>query len=87
MLHDKSYNPEACQHSVQRIGGYAPRFQAFFLALGFPRFHGESRPTHLPLTPAVRHLQWNWSFLLYNLVMTKGVSYVHAELGLARYIV
>jgi hypothetical protein len=25
-------------------------FQAFFAALGFSRFDGESRPTHLPLT-------------------------------------
>ena len=39
------------------------------------------------LTRAVRHLYWNWSFLLYNLVMTKGVSDVHAELGPASYIV
>ena len=31
-----------------------PRFQAFFAALGFSRFDGESRPTHLPLTRAVR---------------------------------
>jgi len=26
---------ESAQHSVQWTGGYAPRFQAFFSALGF----------------------------------------------------
>lgn len=35
------------------IGGYGPRFQAFFAALSFLRFDGESRPTYLPLTQAV----------------------------------
>jgi len=35
---------------VQWTGGYAPRFQAFFSALGFFRFDSESQPTHLPLT-------------------------------------
>ena len=70
-----------------QIGGYAARFQAFFWLRNFSCFDGKSRPSHLPLTLAFRHLQWNWSFLLYNLVMTKGVCYVHAELGLARYIV
>jgi hypothetical protein len=34
-------------------GGYAPRFLAFFVALSFFRFDGESCPTHLPLTRAV----------------------------------
>jgi hypothetical protein len=38
---------------VQRTGGYAPRFQAFFSALGFFRFDSESQPTHLPLTQTV----------------------------------
>jgi len=44
---------ESAQHSVQWTGGYAPRFQAFFSALGFFRFDSESQPTHLPLTPTV----------------------------------
>lgn len=35
-------------------GGYALRLQAVFLALGFSRFDGESRPSHLPLTLTVR---------------------------------
>jgi hypothetical protein len=43
----------AAQQGVQWTGGYAPRFQAFCAALGFFRFDGESRPTHLPLTRAV----------------------------------
>ena len=55
---------ESAQHSVQWTGGYAPRFQAFFSALGFFRFDGESHPTppdracrdHLPLTPTVSWL-------------------------------
>jgi hypothetical protein len=38
---------------VQWTGGYAARFQAFFSALSFLRFDGESYPTHLPLTLAV----------------------------------
>ena len=38
---------------VQWTGGYAPRFQAFFSALGFFRFDSESQPTHLPLTLTV----------------------------------
>jgi hypothetical protein len=45
---------ESAQHSVQWTGGYAPRFQAFFSALGFFRFDSESQPTHLPLTQTVR---------------------------------
>jgi hypothetical protein len=44
---------EIAQRSVQWIGGYAPRFQAFFSALGFFRFDSESQPTYLPLTRAV----------------------------------
>ena len=44
---------ESAQHSVQWTGGYAPRFQAFFSALGFFRFDSESQPTHLPLTLTV----------------------------------
>ena len=53
---------ESAQHSVQwtpgklrrgHEGGYVPRFQAFFSALGFFRFDGESQPTHLPLTLTV----------------------------------
>ena len=28
--------------------GYAPRFLSFFVALGFSRFDGDSRPTHGP---------------------------------------
>jgi hypothetical protein len=44
---------ESAQHSTQWTGGYAPRFQAFFSALGFFRFDSESQPTHLPLTRAV----------------------------------
>jgi len=47
---------ESAQHSVQWTGGYAPRFQAFFSALGFFRFDSESQPTHLPLTRAVGRL-------------------------------
>ena len=38
---------------MQWTGGYAPRFQAFFLALSVSRFDGESHPAHLPLTRAV----------------------------------
>lgn len=41
---------------VQWTGGYAARFEAFFVALGFLRFSGESPPAHLPLTPAVAQL-------------------------------
>jgi hypothetical protein len=32
------------QFSVQWTGEYAPRFLSFFVALGFLRFDGESRP-------------------------------------------
>jgi hypothetical protein len=42
---------------VQWTGGYAARFLAFFLALGFFRFEGESQPSHLPLTLADRHAE------------------------------
>lgn len=38
---------------MQWTGGYAPRFQAFFVALSFFRLGGESCPTYLPLTPTV----------------------------------
>jgi len=47
---------ESAQHSVQWTGGYAPRFQAFFSALGFFQFDSESPSTHLPLTQAVGRL-------------------------------
>ena len=51
---------------VQWTGGYAPRFQAFFSALSFSRFDGESRLTHLP-TNASR-----WAAALQCIVKTKG---------------
>ena len=38
--------------------GYAPRFLSMFLALSFFRFGGEPRPAHLPLTRAVRRLEF-----------------------------
>jgi len=47
---------ESAQHSVRWTGGYAPRFQAFFSALGFFRFDSESQSTHLPLTQTVRSI-------------------------------
>ena len=44
----------ACHHSqVPWTGEYAPRFQAFFLALSFSRFDGESQPSRLTLTHTV----------------------------------
>jgi hypothetical protein len=47
---------ESAQHSVQWTGGYAPRFQAFFSALGF--FPVRQRVSaHLPLTRAVGWLR------------------------------
>ncbi len=52
------HKAESAQHSVQWTGGYAPRFQAFFSALGFFRFDSESQPTHLPLTLTVSLLLW-----------------------------
>jgi hypothetical protein len=48
--------PVGCYFMLTPDLGYAPRFLAVFSALSFFRFDGESCPTHLPLTPAVRRL-------------------------------
>ena len=66
---------ESVQHSVQWTGGYAPRFQAFFSALGFFRFDSESQPTHLPLTLTVRRLliHAHGSLKQFELHVQKGV--------------
>jgi len=59
---------ENAQYSVQWTGGYAPRFQTFFSALGFFRFDSESQPTHLPLTlTVIRHVNGKcWTFPVKN---------------------
>jgi hypothetical protein len=59
--HSRSKN--AAQQCVQWAGGYAARFQAFFVAFGFLRFDGESHPTHLPLTLTVGRLAQSAPFL------------------------
>jgi hypothetical protein len=48
---------------VQWTGGYAPRFQAFFVALDFFRFDSESRPSHLRLTHSVGRLNQNEDYI------------------------
>ena len=53
---------ESAQHSLQWTGVYAPRFQAFFSALGFFRFDSESRPAHQRVTRAVRLLNLEVSY-------------------------
>jgi hypothetical protein len=44
------------QQGVQWTGGYAPRFLAFFAALSFFRFNGESHPAHQQVTQTVGRL-------------------------------
>ena len=47
---------------MQWAGGYAARYFGISVALSFSRFDGDSRPSHLPLTPAVERLaESNWS--------------------------
>jgi hypothetical protein len=53
ILHDKSYNPEACQHSVHPTGGSLRVFRQFaWLGVGSVK-SASSRPTHQRVTLTV----------------------------------
>jgi hypothetical protein len=60
-LHDGLHGPpdgRSAMPSLKILADleYAPRFQAFFAALVFSRFDGESQTAHLPLTHTVGRL-------------------------------